>query len=118
MQQIYIRHKPTIQAFALFLVFNLLVLGMATDAAKCPIDALNLVACANVLTRLVVLAVGAPGLVPCCSVVAELDDSEAAGCLCAVIKGDVLGTGLNLPIDLKPLLISCAAGTTPSPAIN
>ncbi|CAN6238890.1 unnamed protein product [Urochloa humidicola] len=101
---------PT-KAFALFLAFNLLVLGTMpteTDAAgTCPRDALQLGACAKALGGLVDLKVGDPPVQPCCSLVAGLVDAEAAVCLCTVITGNVLGIQLNIPIDLSIVLNNC-----------
>ncbi|CAN6232752.1 unnamed protein product [Urochloa humidicola] len=101
------------KAFALFLAFNLLVLGTmpTTDAATCPLDALQLGACANAL-NLVDLKVGTPPVEPCCSLVAGLVDAEAAVCLCTVIKGDVLGIRLHIPVDLSLVLNNCGRDPT------
>ncbi|CAL4886250.1 unnamed protein product [Urochloa decumbens] len=94
--------------FTLFMAFNLLVLGMPSpaDAATCPRDALQLAACVNVL-NVVKLQVGSPPVQPCCSLLQGLVDAEAAVCLCTVIKGNVLGVQLNVPVDLSLVLNNC-----------
>ncbi|CAL4967874.1 unnamed protein product [Urochloa decumbens] len=94
------------KAFALFLAFNLLTLGMPADAATCPRDTLQLAACVNAL-NIVKLQVGSPPVQPCCSLLQGLVDAEAAVCLCTVIKGNALGVQLNVPVDLSLVLNNC-----------
>jgi hypothetical protein len=71
---------------------------------KCPIDALKLNVCANVLG---LVKVRLPHQEPCCSLLGELVDLDAAVCLCTAIKANVLGINLNLPIDLSLILNKC-----------
>jgi hypothetical protein len=71
---------------------------------KCPIDALKLNVCANVLG---LVKVGLPNDQPCCSLLGGLVDLDAAVCLCTAIKANVLGIKLNLPIDLTLILNKC-----------
>ena len=73
---------------------------------RCPHDALKLGVCANIL-GLVKAKVGAPPTLPCCSLLKGLVDLEAALCLCTVLKADILGINLNLPIDLSLVLNHC-----------
>ncbi|GAB4857079.1 hypothetical protein Ancab_014990 [Ancistrocladus abbreviatus] len=76
-------------------------------AATCPRDTLKLGACANLLNDLVHLVVGTPPKTPCCSLLEGLADLEAAVCLCTAIKANILGIGLNVPVDLSLLLNYC-----------
>jgi hypothetical protein len=76
------------------------------SAGRCPRDALKLGVCADVL-GLIKAKVGAPPALPCCSLLQGLVDLEAAACLCAAIKGNVLGIKLNLPINLSIILNYC-----------
>jgi hypothetical protein len=104
------------KAFALFLVVNLVVLGVASawtppapspsSSGKCPRDALKLGVCANVL-GLIKAKVAVPPAEPCCPLLKGLVDLEAAVCLCTAIKANILGINLNLPIDLSLILNYC-----------
>jgi Hydrophobic seed protein len=113
---------------ALFLALNLLCLTFANacsycpspkppapkpkppspkpSGTTCPVDALKLGVCANVLD-LIKAKVGKPPVVPCCSLLEGLVDLEAAVCLCTAIKANVLGIKLNLPVDLSLVLNYC-----------
>ncbi|KAK9143142.1 hypothetical protein Syun_012542 [Stephania yunnanensis] len=75
--------------------------------AYCPRDTLKLGVCANLLDDLVHLVVGTPAKQPCCSLIEGLLDLEAAVCLCTVIKADVLGLKLRVPVALSLLLNNC-----------
>jgi hypothetical protein len=75
--------------------------------AKCPIDALKLGVCANVLSGLINLQLGTPPKKPCCSLIQGLADVEAAVCLCTALKANILGINLNVPIDLSLLVNYC-----------
>ncbi|KAL7609578.1 hypothetical protein Lser_V15G09683 [Lactuca serriola] len=77
------------------------------NKATCPKDTLKLGVCANVLNDLVHLVVGTPATTPCCSLLGDLVDLEAAVCLCTAIKANVLGINLNVPISLSLLLNVC-----------
>ncbi|CAN1333437.1 Lipid transfer protein EARLI 1 [Linum perenne] len=74
---------------------------------KCPIDALKLGVCANVLSSLLNISIGNPPVKPCCSLIQGLVDLEAALCLCTAIKANILGINLNIPISLSLLLNVC-----------
>ncbi|WZY82879.1 hypothetical protein YC2023_029263 [Brassica napus] len=116
-------------SLAIFLVLNILFFAL-TEAARsgcppgpykpkptptpstpstgsCPRDSLQLGVCANVL-KLVDLTLGNPPVKPCCSLIAGLADLEAAVCLCTVLKANILGIKLNLPINLSVLLNVCS----------
>ncbi|CAN7009054.1 hypothetical protein BRARA_C02707 [Brassica rapa] len=77
------------------------------STGSCPRDSLQLGVCANVL-KLVDLTLGNPPVKPCCSLIAGLADLEAAVCLCTVLKANILGIKLNLPINLSVLLNVCS----------
>ncbi|XP_078155736.1 14 kDa proline-rich protein DC2.15-like [Carex rostrata] len=72
----------------------------------CPINALKLGVCADVLS-LIKAKVGKPPVVPCCSLIEGLVDLEAALCLCTAIKANVLGIKLNVPVDISLILNYC-----------
>ncbi|CAI0481555.1 unnamed protein product [Linum tenue] len=74
---------------------------------KCPIDALKLGVCADVLANLLNLKLGSPPVQPCCSLINGLVDVEAAVCLCTAIKANILGINLNVPVSLTLLLNAC-----------
>ncbi|CAN1333404.1 Lipid transfer protein EARLI 1 [Linum perenne] len=77
------------------------------NRGKCPIDALKLGVCADVLGNLLKIKIGNPPVQPCCSLIGGLVNLEAAVCLCTAIKANVLGINLNLPISLGLLLNVC-----------
>ncbi|GKV38070.1 hypothetical protein SLEP1_g46019 [Rubroshorea leprosula] len=73
----------------------------------CPKDTLKLGVCANLLNDLVHVVVGTPAKTPCCSLLEDLADLEAAVCLCTAIKVNILGNNLNVPVSLSLLLNYC-----------
>ncbi|TMW94153.1 hypothetical protein EJD97_010686 [Solanum chilense] len=75
---------------------------------KCPKDTLKLGVCANVLSGLLNVTLGTPPVKPCCSLIGNLVDLEAAACLCTALKANVLGINLNIPISLRLLLNVCS----------
>ncbi|CAN1333403.1 pEARLI1-like lipid transfer protein 2 [Linum perenne] len=79
----------------------------SSNGGKCPIDALKLGVCADVLGNLLKIKIGNPPVQPCCSLIGGLVNLEAAVCLCTAIKANVLGINLNLPISLGLLLNVC-----------
>ena len=76
------------------------------SVGQCPINALKLGVCADVL-GLIKAQVGTPPALPCCSLLQGLVDLEAAVCLCTAVKANVLGIQLNLPINLSLILNYC-----------
>ncbi|XP_008808739.2 14 kDa proline-rich protein DC2.15-like [Phoenix dactylifera] len=109
-------------AFALFLIFNSLLFTFASacgscppkpgttpspSSGKCPIDALKLGVCADVLGGLLNITIGTPPKEPCCSLLSGLVDLEVAVCLCIAIKASILGINLNIPVDLSLLVNYC-----------
>ncbi|PHT92676.1 14 kDa proline-rich protein DC2.15 [Capsicum annuum] len=98
-------HKMA-KSLALFLLFNILFFTVVRG--KCPTDALKLGVCANVLNGLLNVTLGKPPVEPCCSLIENLVDLEAAVCLCTALKANILGIKLNLPISLNLLLNVCS----------
>ncbi|XP_017701556.2 14 kDa proline-rich protein DC2.15-like [Phoenix dactylifera] len=97
-------------AFALFLIFNFLLFTFASacpSSDKCPMDALKLGVCADVLGGLLNITIGTPPKEPCCSLLSGLADLEVAVCLCTAIKANILGEILNIPVDLSLLANYC-----------
>ncbi|XP_059318764.1 14 kDa proline-rich protein DC2.15-like [Lycium ferocissimum] len=80
----------------------------SSKEGKCPTDALKLGVCANVLNGLLNVTLGTPPVTPCCSLIENLVDLEAAVCLCTALKANILGINLNLPISLNLLLNVCS----------
>ncbi|XP_040384320.1 putative lipid-binding protein AIR1B [Oryza brachyantha] len=75
---------------------------------RCPIDALRLRVCANVLNGLIGVKIGG-GPEECCSLLSGIADLDAAVCLCTAVKANVLGlVNLDLPIDLSLILNKCS----------
>ncbi|XP_009783170.1 14 kDa proline-rich protein DC2.15-like [Nicotiana sylvestris] len=114
------------KSLALFLVFNILFFTAVSacytcpspkakptptpspSEGKCPTDALKLGVCANVLNGLLNVTLGTPPVKPCCSLLGNLVDLEAAVCLCTALKANILGINLNIPISLSLLLNVCS----------
>ncbi|KDP25653.1 hypothetical protein JCGZ_20809 [Jatropha curcas] len=90
-----------VASIALLLSLNLLFFNM-TSAATCPIDALKLKVCADVLGIIKI-----PPNQQCCSLLGNLVALEAGACLCTAIKANVLGLNLNVPLDLSLYLNRC-----------
>ncbi|PWA46216.1 14 kDa proline-rich protein DC2.15 [Artemisia annua] len=101
--------RRTTFVLALNLLFFTLVSSYPTSPkATCPIDALKLGVCANVLKDLVHgVVIGSPPKTPCCTLIEGLVDLEAAVCLCTAIKANVLGIHLNVPVSLSLLVNYC-----------
>ncbi|CAN0839487.1 pEARLI1-like lipid transfer protein 2 [Linum grandiflorum] len=78
-----------------------------TPSGKCPIDALKLDVCADVLSNLLNIRIGSTPAQSCCSLINGLADLDASVCLCTAIKANILGINLNLPISLSLLLNAC-----------
>ncbi|VVB07745.1 unnamed protein product [Arabis nemorensis] len=77
------------------------------SSRNCPIDALKLGVCGNVLSGLLNIQLGQQSTQQCCSLVQGLVDLEAAVCLCTALRANVLGINLNVPISLSLLLNAC-----------
>ncbi|XP_028773760.1 pEARLI1-like lipid transfer protein 1 [Neltuma alba] len=70
---------------------------------SCPIDALKLGVCANLLGTVNVQL----GKSDCCPHLNGLVDLEAAACLCTAIRVNVLGINLNVSHTLSTILSTC-----------
>ncbi|XP_042435081.1 14 kDa proline-rich protein DC2.15-like [Zingiber officinale] len=79
----------------------------SNGGGKCPIDALKLGVCADVLGALLNVTLGKPPKEPCCPLLSGLLDLEAALCLCTALDLNLLGAHLNVPLDLSLLLNYC-----------
>jgi hypothetical protein len=72
---------------------------------RCPIDALKLSVCANVLD---LVKVGLPPHQECCPLLMGLVDLDAALCLCTAIKANVLNIiDLGVNLGVKLILNNC-----------
>ncbi|XP_062233850.1 lipid transfer protein EARLI 1-like [Phragmites australis] len=78
-----------------------------SPAGKCPLNAVKLGVCADVLDGLIHAVVGQPPKEPCCSLISGLADLEAAVCVCLAINANVLGVNLNVAVDLSLLVSYC-----------
>ncbi|XP_044377192.1 lipid transfer protein EARLI 1 isoform X2 [Triticum aestivum] len=81
--------------------------GGGGGTGGCPIDALKLGACANVLGGLINLRPVTTPKQTCCSLLQGLADLDAAVCLCTALKANILGIHLNVPVDLNLLVNYC-----------
>ncbi|KAG5616603.1 hypothetical protein H5410_016427 [Solanum commersonii] len=97
--------KTCQSSVTLFLSLNLLFFALVTGQQTCP--TLRLGVCASIL-NLVNVTVGSPPTMPCCSLIQGLTDLEAAVCLCAAIRANVLGIiNLNLTVPINLILSAC-----------
>ncbi|RCV43881.1 hypothetical protein SETIT_9G329600v2 [Setaria italica] len=75
-------------------------------AGRCPLDALKLQVCASVLDGLVKISLPEERE-KCCRLLDGLVDIDAAACLCTVLKTNLLGISLHVPIDISLSLNRC-----------
>ncbi|KAL2901665.1 pEARLI1-like lipid transfer protein 1 [Bienertia sinuspersici] len=102
--------KITNTTIILFLALNLVFFSVSATnppARTCPIDALKLKVCANVLNGLLGIRIGTPPKQQCCGLLRGLADLDAAVCLCTALRANVLGINLNVPLSLSLLLNDC-----------
>ncbi|GLJ24676.1 hypothetical protein SUGI_0471890 [Cryptomeria japonica] len=83
--------------------------------AKCPLDALKVGACVEVLSGLVHIGIGDPIVNQCCPVIEGVLALEAALCLCTAIRARLLNLNILAPLALQ-LIASC--GMTPPPGFT
>ncbi|RLM42321.1 cortical cell-delineating protein-like [Panicum miliaceum] len=81
-------------------------------AGLCPVDALKLDVCASLLGGLIKISLP-EDRESCCQLLDGLADINAAACLCTVLKANILGIPLRVPIDISLGLNQC--GRTNSP---
>lgn len=86
--------------------------GSPPPVTKCPIDALKLGLCLDVLGGLVHVGIGNPVENLCCPVIQGLLELEAAICLCTTIRLKLLNLNIFLPLALQ-VLATC--GLSPPP---
>jgi uncharacterized membrane protein len=86
------------------------VLTVSPPTPACP----PLQACVGLLPVLGNIGVGVPQSQPCCSI--GLVDADALVCLCAVVKANVFGIDINIPIE--ELLKVCKKVLQVSPNAN
>ncbi|KAI4327107.1 hypothetical protein L6164_019607 [Bauhinia variegata] len=86
--------------------------GIPHPQQTCPIDALKLGLCLDVLGGLVHVGIENPVENICCPVIQGLLELEAAICLCTVIKLKLLNLNVFVPLALQ-VLATC--GLTPPP---
>jgi hypothetical protein len=79
------------------------------SSATCPIDALKLGACVDLLGNEVHVG---DAIVQCCPLVKGVAGLSAAACLCTAIKAKVLDLSVYVPIALK-LLVNCGCAVPP-----
>ncbi|CAI0490074.1 unnamed protein product [Linum tenue] len=86
--------------------------GGGATQPRCPIDALKLGACVDVLGGLVHIGLGDPVVNTCCPILKGLLELEAAVCLCTTIRLKLLNLNIFIPLALQ-VLATC--GMTPPP---
>lgn len=86
--------------------------GGSPPQRTCPVDALKLGLCLDVLGGLVHVGIGNPVENVCCPVIQGLLDLEAAICLCTVIRAKLLNLNIFLPLALQ-LLVTCGKTAPP-----
>ncbi|XP_047324094.1 14 kDa proline-rich protein DC2.15-like [Impatiens glandulifera] len=79
---------------------------------SCPKDTLKLGTCVDAL-GLVNVIIGGDPYAKCCTLLDGLADLEAAACLCTVIKANVLGIHLEVPVALSLLVNACGKNLPP-----
>ncbi|XP_057833252.1 36.4 kDa proline-rich protein-like [Cryptomeria japonica] len=85
------------------------------NSSGCPLNALKLGACVDVLGGLVNATIGDPAVNKCCPVLQGVLEIEVALCLCTTIRAKVLNLNIILPIALE-LFVQC--GLTPPPGFK
>ncbi|GLJ25723.1 hypothetical protein SUGI_0492530 [Cryptomeria japonica] len=87
----------------------------SSSGGSCPLNALKLGACVDVLGGLVNATIGDPAVNTCCPVLQGVLEIEAALCLCTTIRLKLLNLNIILPIALE-LFVQC--GLTPPPGFT
>ncbi|GLJ25727.1 hypothetical protein SUGI_0492580 [Cryptomeria japonica] len=87
----------------------------SSSGGNCPLNAVKLGACVDVLGGLVNATIGDPAVNKCCPVLQGVLEIEAALCLCTTIRAKVLNLNIILPIALE-LFVQC--GLTPPPGFK
>lgn len=87
----------------------------SSSGGSCPLNALKLGACVDVLGGLINATIGDPAVNTCCPVLQGVLELEAALCLCTTIRLKLLNLNIILPIALE-LFVQC--GLTPPPGFT
>ncbi|GLJ25609.1 hypothetical protein SUGI_0490560 [Cryptomeria japonica] len=92
---------------AIAVLFIVMIMSWTpTSTANCPVNAVKLGACVDLLSGLVHVSAGDPVANQCCPVIQGVAALEAALCLCTTIRAKVLGLNVLLPVALS-LVASC-----------
>ncbi|CAL4915475.1 unnamed protein product [Urochloa decumbens] len=83
-----------------------------TNGHRCSVNALELEVCASLLNGLVKVSLP-EDREKCCQLLGGLADIDAAACLCTVLKANVLGVSLSVPIDISLSLNRCGGRNCP-----
>ena len=84
-------------------------------SSSCPLDALKLGACVDLLGGLVHAVIGDSVVNQCCPLLEGVAGLEAALCFCTTIRLKLLNTDIILPLALE-LFVKC--GITPPPGFT
>ncbi|CAA6665226.1 unnamed protein product [Spirodela intermedia] len=101
------------QAIAAFLLFNLMFCTFASGqllslpVLKCVSKTLELITCGVVLNLIKIGGLTEPLNATCCALFSALTGDQAAQCLCAAIKINLLGLNVSVPGDIGLILTSC-----------
>lgn len=76
------------------------------SSVTCPVDALKLGACVDLVGGLVHVGLGNPGANKCCHLIAGLVELEAAVCMCTALKLKLLNLNKYVPTALQ-VLVTC-----------
>ena len=63
--------------------------------------------CTNMFGGLFGTVMGVPPKTPCCNVFLGLADFETAICLCTVLKANIIGVNLNVPLSISMFVNVC-----------
>ncbi|GLJ25697.1 hypothetical protein SUGI_0492190 [Cryptomeria japonica] len=85
------------------------------STGRCPLNALKLGACVDVLNGLAHVQLGDPVVNQCCPLLQGIVELEAALCFCTTIRAKVLNLNIVLPVALE-LFVQC--GLTPPPGFK
>ncbi|KAK1564363.1 hypothetical protein Q3G72_032635 [Acer saccharum] len=94
---------------SLNLLFFSLVSSTSCSSGTCPDNTLNLDVCVDLLYGLLKLTVNTPPAEPCCTLIKDIVDLNAAACLCTTLglKVPILGTVLTAPLSFELLFNAC-----------
>ncbi|KAI7994867.1 hypothetical protein LOK49_LG11G02374 [Camellia lanceoleosa] len=120
--------KSNNASLALFFLLNLLFFAFASaqcappppppptpspSTGTCPIDVLKLRVCVDLLPGLINVTIGRPPVNPCCSLIGGLVNLEVSFCFALMLKANVGGLPVSIPVALSLLLNNCGKTTPP-----